>query len=150
MWLIFGGLEGVSGAPDRRIPPDDLRIFRASVHRCTADLNRIVLPFSVFRAVSLSIRQSRLSDLGAALRVLPAVTRHWNARYYRPNRPAEAGPALMVLDHPRTAYTLYDLQNARASCIKKMEYFGFPIISAEAVLLFFCAESCSGPGADRR
>jgi len=67
MWLKFGGLEGVSRVPKRRIPPDDLSVFQASVHRCTTAGNRIVFPVSFFRPVSLSIRQSRLSDLGAAL-----------------------------------------------------------------------------------
>jgi len=118
MWLKLGAMEGVSGVPKRRIPPDDLRIFRASVHRCTADRNRIVLPFSFFTPVSLSIRQSRLSDLGAALGVSPAVTRHWNAPCYRRYRPAgRADPAFTALDEPRALYTLYDQQDAIASCI---------------------------------
>jgi len=89
MWLNLGGLEGVSRVPKRRIPPDDLRVFRASVHRCTREGNRIVFPVSFFRPVSLSKLQSRLSDLGAALSVSLEVTRHWNAPYYRHNRPVE-------------------------------------------------------------
>jgi len=32
MWLAFGGLEGVSGAPLRRILPDDFSFLPASVH----------------------------------------------------------------------------------------------------------------------
>jgi len=65
MWLKLSGLERVSGAPERRIPPDDLSVFRASVHRWTREANRIVFPFSFFAPVSLSKLQSRLSDLGA-------------------------------------------------------------------------------------
>jgi len=79
MWLKFSGQERVTGAPERRIPPDDLSILRASVHRCTREGNRIVFPFSFFTPVSLSKLQSRLSDLGAALSVSLEVTRHWNA-----------------------------------------------------------------------
>jgi len=47
MWLRFGGLEGVSGAPQRRILPDDFSVSQASVHRCTTDGNRVVFPFFV-------------------------------------------------------------------------------------------------------
>jgi len=79
VWLKLGGLERVPGVPERRIPPDDLNIFRASVHRCTREGSRIVFPFSFFTPVSLSKLQSRLSDLGAALSVSLEVTRHWNA-----------------------------------------------------------------------
>jgi len=66
MWLRFGGLEGVSGAPQRRILPDDFSVFQASVQRCTRKANRIVFPASFIGPISLSIRQSRLSDPGAA------------------------------------------------------------------------------------
>jgi hypothetical protein len=62
MWLRFGGLEGVSGAPQRRILPDDFSVFQASVDQCTREGNRIVFPVSFSRPVSLSIRQSRVSD----------------------------------------------------------------------------------------
>jgi len=79
MWLKLSGLERVSGAPERRIPPDDLSIFRARVHRCTTEWNRIGFPVCFFTPVSLSKSQSRLSDLGAALSVSLEVTRHWNA-----------------------------------------------------------------------
>jgi len=79
MWLKLSGLECVSGAPERRIPPDDLNIFRASVHMCTRQGNRIGFPVCFFAPVSLLNRQSRLSDLGAALSVSLEVTRHWNA-----------------------------------------------------------------------
>jgi len=79
MWLNLNGLERVSGAPERRIPPDDLSVFRARVHQCTRNGNRIVFPFCFFTPVSLSKLQSRLSDLGAALSVSLEVTRHWNA-----------------------------------------------------------------------
>jgi len=105
MWLELCGLKGVSGVPNRRIPPDDLSLFQASAHYCTRDRNGIVFPFSFFRPVSVSIRQSRLSDLGAALGVSPAVTRHWNARYYRHNRPVKPTWRSLVFNDPRTAYT---------------------------------------------
>jgi len=125
MWLKLSGLERVSGAPERRIPPDDLSVFRARVHWCTKEGNPIGFPVCFFAPVSLSKLQSRLCDLGAALCVSLEVTRHWNAPYYRHNRPVgRAGPALMVLDDPHKITTLYDLQIAPASCIKKLECFG--------------------------
>jgi len=79
MWLNLGGLERVSGAPERRIPPDDLKFFRARVHRCTREGNRIGFPVCFFAPVALSKLQSRLSDLGAALSVSLEFTRHWDA-----------------------------------------------------------------------
>jgi len=123
MWLKLSGQERVSGAPERRIPPDDLKILRARVHLCTMAGNRIGFPVCFFTPVSLSKLQSRLSDLGAALSVSLEVTRHWNAPYYRHNRPVEA------TGHPwfstiRTRLTTqYDLEIAPASCIKKAECF---------------------------
>jgi len=123
MWLKVGGLEGDLGAPRGWTKLDYLSVFQASVHRCTTEGNRIVFPFFFFRPVSLPNRQSRLSDLGAAFCVSPELAGHWNAPCYRHNRPAgRADPALTALDTPRTAYTLYDLEYASASCINPLKF----------------------------
>jgi len=68
--------------------------------------------------------QSRLSDLGAALSVSLEVTRHWNAPYYRHNRPVEPTGHSWFSTICTRLTTQYDLEIAPASCIKKVECFG--------------------------